>query len=40
MWAGVREGKVFPTTSGVYDLLGRPPRSFGDWAKANATAFS
>ena len=28
-----------PTTSTVADLLGRPARTFADWAHDNATAF-
>jgi uncharacterized protein YbjT (DUF2867 family) len=38
-FAAVREGKIFPPTSAVADLLGRPPRSFDEWARDNAAAF-
>jgi (4-alkanoyl-5-oxo-2,5-dihydrofuran-3-yl)methyl phosphate reductase len=40
MFAAVREGKVYPPTNTVAELLGRPPRSFDDWARANAAAFA
>ena len=39
-FAGVRDGKVFPPTSAVADLLGRPARSLDDWAKDHAAAFA
>ncbi len=39
-FVAVREGKFFPPTSAVANLLGRPPRSFDDWAKAHAAAFA
>jgi uncharacterized protein YbjT (DUF2867 family) len=38
-FAAVRQGKSFPPTSAVADLLGRPPRSFDDWARDHAAAF-
>jgi uncharacterized protein YbjT (DUF2867 family) len=38
-FAAVRDGKTFPPTSAVADLLGRPPRSFDEWARDNAAAF-
>jgi uncharacterized protein YbjT (DUF2867 family) len=38
-FAAVRDGKIYPPTSAVADLLGRPPRSFDDWAKDHAAAF-
>jgi uncharacterized protein YbjT (DUF2867 family) len=38
-FAGVRNGKVYPPTSAVAGLLGRPPRSFDEWARENAAAF-
>jgi uncharacterized protein YbjT (DUF2867 family) len=37
---GVKEGRIFPPTSTVGDLLGRPPYSFDEWASANAAAFA
>lgn len=36
----VRNGKIYPPTSAVRDLLGRPPRSFDDWARDHVAAFS
>ena len=33
---GVRAGKIYPPTSTIYELLGRPPRSFDDWLADNA----
>src|SRR5437868_6001040 len=39
-FAGVRHGKVFPPTSAVANLLGRPARSFDEWARDNAAAFA
>jgi uncharacterized protein YbjT (DUF2867 family) len=38
-FAAVRDGKTFPPTSAVAALLGRPPRSFDEWARDNAAAF-
>jgi uncharacterized protein YbjT (DUF2867 family) len=40
MFVAVRNGKIFPPTSTVAELLGRPARSFDDWARDHATAFS
>jgi (4-alkanoyl-5-oxo-2,5-dihydrofuran-3-yl)methyl phosphate reductase len=37
-FAAVRNGKIYPPTSAVADLLGRPPRSFDEWARDNAAA--
>jgi uncharacterized protein YbjT (DUF2867 family) len=34
-FAGVKGGKIYAPTSTVNDLLGRPPRSFDDWAIDN-----
>jgi uncharacterized protein YbjT (DUF2867 family) len=39
MFVAVRNGKVYPPTSAVADLLGRPPRSFDDWVRDHAPAF-
>ena len=39
MFVAVRNGKVLPPTSAVADLLGRPARSFDDWARDHAAAF-
>lgn len=33
---GVKAGKIYPPTSTIYELLGRPPRSFDDWLADNA----
>jgi uncharacterized protein YbjT (DUF2867 family) len=38
-FAGVRNGKIFPPTSAVAGLLGRPPRLFDEWARDNSAAF-
>ncbi|MGW7414443.1 NAD(P)H-binding protein [Streptomyces sp. NPDC054863] len=38
MWATVPE-TVARTTSTIEDVLGRPPRTFADWATAHAAAF-
>jgi uncharacterized protein YbjT (DUF2867 family) len=38
-FAAVRDGKIYPPTSTVADLLGRPPRSFDAWARDHAAAF-
>jgi len=35
----VRNGKIYPPTSAVADLLGRQPRSFDEWARDHAAAF-
>jgi uncharacterized protein YbjT (DUF2867 family) len=35
----VRNGRIYPPTSAVADLLGRPPRTFDEWATDNAAAF-
>ncbi|MGY3441260.1 SDR family oxidoreductase [Bradyrhizobium sp. USDA 4473] len=40
MFVGVRDGKVFPPTNTVANLLGRPARSFDEWTKAHAAAFA
>jgi uncharacterized protein YbjT (DUF2867 family) len=40
MFVGVRQGRIFPPTRTVENLLGRPARSFDDWAEANAAAFA
>jgi uncharacterized protein YbjT (DUF2867 family) len=39
-FAAVRNGKIYPPTSAVADLLGRPPRSFDDWVRDNAAALA
>jgi uncharacterized protein YbjT (DUF2867 family) len=35
-FAAVKSRKMYPPTSAVADLLGRPPYSFSDWARHNA----
>jgi uncharacterized protein YbjT (DUF2867 family) len=35
---GVKEGKVYPPTPTVAELLGRQPRSFDDWVRDHAAA--
>lgn len=35
---GVRNGKVYPPTTTMTELLGRAPRSFDDWVSANTKA--
>ena len=37
---GVKNGKVYPPTSTMADLLGRAPRSFDDWLRDHASAFA
>jgi uncharacterized protein YbjT (DUF2867 family) len=37
-FAGIKAGKVYSPTRTVAALLGRPPRSFDDWAHDNAAA--
>ena len=39
LWKAVREGKVDVVTNAVEGVLGRPARSFEQWAKENAAAF-
>jgi uncharacterized protein YbjT (DUF2867 family) len=37
-FAAVRNRKMYPPTSAVADLLGRPPRTFDEWARDHADA--
>lgn len=37
---GVKDGKIYPPTSTIAELLGRPPRSFDDWLWDHASAFA
>ena len=37
-FSAVKNGKMFAPTSAVEDILGRPPRSFDEWARDNAGA--
>jgi uncharacterized protein YbjT (DUF2867 family) len=37
---GVRAGKIYPPTTTISELLGRPPRSFDDWLEDNKGALS
>lgn len=40
IWRAVREDRVSTVTDGVQRLLGRPPKSFGDWIGENAGVFA
>jgi len=40
MFVAVKDGKVFPPTTTVANLLGRAPRSFDDWARDHAAKLS
>ncbi len=35
----VRAGKIYPPTTTLAELLGRPPRSFDEWVRDNVSAF-
>lgn len=37
---GVKDGKVYPPTTTMADLLGRPPRSFDDWVRDHVSALA
>lgn len=37
---GVKDGKIYPPTSTIAELLGRPPRNFDDWLRDHASAFA
>ena len=39
-FGGVKDGKIYPPTSTIAELLGRPPRSFDDWLRDHASAFA
>lgn len=39
-YAAVREGRVDVVTRDIPDLIGRPARSFGEWAREQAAAFA
>jgi len=40
IWRAVREGRLATVTDGVQQLLGRPPKSFGDWIGENLSYFA
>lgn len=40
LWRAVREGKVMTVTSTVERVLGKPARTFRQWARENAAAFA
>lgn len=40
IWRAVREGRLATVSDGVQQLLGRPPKSFGDWIGENLTYFA
>jgi uncharacterized protein YbjT (DUF2867 family) len=37
---GVKDGKIYPPTSTIKEVLGRAPRSFDDWLRDHASAFA
>lgn len=39
-FAGVRAGKIRPPTTGVDEVLGRPPRTFDEWLRDHKEALS
>jgi hypothetical protein len=39
IFRAIRDGVLAEVTDGVARVLGRPPRSFEDWARAHADAF-
>lgn len=39
LWRAVREGKLATVTNTVSAVLGKPPRTFAQWASENAAAF-
>jgi len=39
-FSGVKAGKIYSPTHTVEEVLGRPPRSFDDWAHNNAAALT
>lgn len=40
IWRAVRQGRLATVSDGVQQLLGRPPKSFGDWIGENAGYFA
>lgn len=40
IWRSVREGRVATVSDGVQQLLGHPPKSFGDWIGENVSYFA
>ena len=40
IWRAVREGRLSTVSDGVRQLLGRPPKSFGDWIGENVSYFA
>lgn len=39
IWRAVREGRLATVTDGVQQLIGRAPKSFGDWIDENVSYF-
>lgn len=39
-FSGVKDGKIYPPTTTMTELLGRAPRSFDNWVRDNANAFA
>ena len=39
IWRTVRKGRLATVTDGVRQILGRGPRSFGDWVGENIGSF-
>lgn len=37
---GVKDGKIYPPTATIGELLGRPPRTFDDWLRDHVSAFA
>ena len=40
IWRAVREGRLATVSGGVQQTLGRAPRSFNDWSRANVRSFT
>lgn len=40
IWRAVREGRLATVSDGVQQILGRPPKSFGDWLCENVEHFA
>jgi len=39
LWRAIREGKLATVSTGVADILGKPPISFERWVEENATSY-
>jgi uncharacterized protein YbjT (DUF2867 family) len=40
IWRAIREGRLATVSNGVWQLLGRPPKSFDDWIGENLSNFA